>query len=121
MWRKEDLVVKIKLDYYKEIINPNLEDQNYLSILMTSKRKVNTSNIRTNSHQIHSEIGHWKTPKMCWVERTCHLYESMSVEDENHLLLEFIAYTQIRSQFQNLCFNTDLSKPSSSLNIGIIF
>ena len=39
MWCKEDLEAKIKLCYYKVIINPNLEDQNYLSILTSSKKK----------------------------------------------------------------------------------
>ena len=30
-WEEENLVVKRKLRYYKEVINPNLEDQKYLS------------------------------------------------------------------------------------------
>jgi hypothetical protein len=56
-------VDKIKLRYYKEVVNPNLEDQNYLSVLKSAKKKINISKIRTNSHELHSEIGHWKTPK----------------------------------------------------------
>ena len=39
MWCKEDLEVKRKLCYYKEINNPNLEDQNYPFILTGSKKK----------------------------------------------------------------------------------
>ena len=54
-----------------------------------------------NSHELHSEIGHWTIPKTPWVERICHLCE-------NHFLVECPAYTHIRSQFHNLCCNTDL-------------
>ena len=32
MWDKKDLEVKIKLRYYKEVINPILEDQKYLCL-----------------------------------------------------------------------------------------
>ena len=60
--------------------------------------------IRTNSHELHSETG----TKTLWVERIFHLYENMNIEDENHFLLECPAYTHIRSQFHNLCCNTDL-------------
>ena len=58
MWCKEDFEVKRKLGYYKEIINPNFEDQNYLFILT-------------------------KTPL---VEKTCHLYQSMNIEEKKHFL-----------------------------------
>ena len=64
MWCKEDLEVKVTLPYYKEIVNPNLEDQNYLSILMSSKKKINIVKIRMNSHELHSETGCWTTPAM---------------------------------------------------------
>jgi hypothetical protein len=56
-------VDKRKLRYYKEVVNPNLEDQNYLSVLKSAKKKINIAKIRTNSHELHSEIGHWTTPK----------------------------------------------------------
>jgi hypothetical protein len=39
MWCDKDLEEKIKLRYYKDVINPNLEDQNYLSILPSVKKK----------------------------------------------------------------------------------
>jgi hypothetical protein len=32
MWCDKELEEKIKLRYYKDVINPNLEDQNYLSV-----------------------------------------------------------------------------------------
>ena len=42
---------KIKI-YLKEVINPNLEVQKYLSVLTRSKKKINISKIRTNSYEI---------------------------------------------------------------------
>jgi hypothetical protein len=54
MWCDKELEEKTKLRYYKDVINPNLEDQNYLSIL-ESKEKINISKIRINSHELHSE------------------------------------------------------------------
>jgi len=53
---KKVLKDKTKLIYYKEVINPNLEDQKYLSTLISSKKKINIAKIRTNSHELHSEI-----------------------------------------------------------------
>jgi hypothetical protein len=66
IWCDKELEEKIKLRYYKDVINPNLEDQNYLSLLASVKRKINISKVRTNSHELHSEIGHWSIPKMLW-------------------------------------------------------
>jgi hypothetical protein len=42
MWCDKELEEKIKLRYYKNVINPNLEDQNYLFVFPSVK-------IRTNS------------------------------------------------------------------------
>ena len=39
MWCEKDLEAKRKLRYYMEVINPTLEDQKYLSILTSSKKK----------------------------------------------------------------------------------
>jgi hypothetical protein len=39
MWCDKELEEKIKSRYYKYVINPNLEDQNYLSILPSVKKK----------------------------------------------------------------------------------
>ena len=57
MWDEKELEGKIKLRYYKDIINPNLEDHKYLSVLTSSKKKVNINKIRTNTHELHSETG----------------------------------------------------------------
>ena len=35
-WCEENLLVKIKLRYYKEVINPKLKDQKYLSVVTSS-------------------------------------------------------------------------------------
>ena len=107
MWCEKDLEAKRKLRYYKEVINP-LEDQKYLSVLTSSKKKTNIAKIRRNSHELHSETGRWTVPKTPWVERICHLRENRNIKDENHFLLECPAYTHIRSQFHNLCCNADL-------------
>ena len=63
LWCEENLVVKRKLRYYKEVINPNLEDQKYLSVGTSSRKKINIDKIKTNSHQLHSETGLWYIPK----------------------------------------------------------
>jgi len=40
MWCDKELEEKQKLMYYKDVINPNLEDQNYLSVLTSVKKKI---------------------------------------------------------------------------------
>ena len=107
-WCEEILVVKRKLRYYKEAINPNLEDQKYLSVVTSSRNKISITKIRTNSHELHSKIGPWFIPKTPWVERVCHVCESMNIEDENHFLLECLAYTHIRSEFHSIWYNANL-------------
>jgi hypothetical protein len=49
MWCDKELEEKIKLRYYKDVINPNLEDQNYLFVLPSVKKKISIAKIRTNS------------------------------------------------------------------------
>ena len=100
-------MVKRKLRYYKEVINPNLEDQKFPSVVTSSQKKINIAKIRTNSHELHSKTGRWSIPKTPWAERVCHLYEFMTV-DGNHFLLECLAYTHIRSEFHSICYNTNL-------------
>jgi hypothetical protein len=110
------LVDKRKLRYYKEVVNPNLEDQNYLLVLKSANKKINVAKIRTNSHELHSEIGCWTTPKTPWDERVCHLCDTKRVEDEKHFLLGCPAYTHIRSQFKNIFHITDLPNLLSHQN-----
>jgi hypothetical protein len=100
MWRDKELVDKRKLKYYKEVVNPNLEDQKYLSVLRSLKKKINIAKIRTNSHELHSETGCWTIPKTSRDERICHLFDTKRIEDEKHILLDRLVYTHIRSQFK---------------------
>jgi hypothetical protein len=118
MWCNKELEGKIKLRYYKEVINPNLEDKKYLSVLTSVKKKINIAKIRTNSHELHSETGHWSIPKTPWDERVCHLCDTKRVEDEKHFLLECPTYTQIRSQFQKICHTTNLPNLLTQQNYG---
>jgi hypothetical protein len=108
MWCDKELEEKIKLRYYKDVIKPNLEDQNYLFVLTSVKKKISIPKIRTNSHELHSETGCWSIPKMPWDERVYHLCDTKKVEDEKHFLLDCPSYTQIRSHFQNICHTTNL-------------
>ena len=52
LWEDQDLEGKRKLRYYKEVINPTLDNQNYLSMLSINKKKMNIVKIRTNSHEL---------------------------------------------------------------------
>ena len=81
MWCEKNLEAKRKLRYYKEVINPTLEDQKYLSVLTSSKKKINITKIRTNSHELHSKTGRWEVRKTPWVETIFHIYEHMNIED----------------------------------------
>ena len=73
---EENLEVKRKLRYYKEVINPNLVDQKYLSVVTSSWKKLNIAKIRMNSHELHSETGRWSIPKTTWAKKVFHLCES---------------------------------------------
>ena len=86
LWCEENLAVKRKLRYDKEFINPNLEHQKYLSVVTRSWNKTNIAKIKTNSHELHSETGHWSIPKTPWEKMVFHLCDSMSVDDEYHSL-----------------------------------
>jgi hypothetical protein len=108
MWCDKELEGKRKLRHYKDVINPNLEDQNYLSVLPSVKKKICIAKIRTNSHELHSETGRWSIPKTPWDERVCHLCDTKKVEDEKHFLLDCPTYTHIRSHFQNIDHTTNL-------------
>jgi hypothetical protein len=78
MWCDKELVDKMKLRYYKEVVNPSLEKKYYL-FLRSAKKKLNIAKIRKNSHKLHSEIGCWTTIKTPWDERISHLCDSKMV------------------------------------------
>ena len=96
MWGEKELEVKRKLRYYKDITNPNMEDQKYLFLLTSLKNKINILKIRKKSHELHTKTRRWTIPKTSWVEMTFHLYETTSVEDESHFILECLVYTHIK-------------------------
>lgn len=58
LWCDTKLEDKRKLRYYKEMTNPNLEDQKYLSILTSVEKKISVAKIRINSQELHSETVH---------------------------------------------------------------
>jgi hypothetical protein len=118
MWCDKELVDKRKLRYYKEVVSPNLEDPNYLLVLKSAKKKINIVKIRTKSHELHSEIRRWTTPKILWNERIYHLCDTKWVEDENNFLLHCPTYTHIRSQFKNIFHNTNIPNLLSHQNYG---
>jgi hypothetical protein len=100
MWCDKELEEKIKLRYYKDVINPNLEYKNYLSILPSGRKKIIIAKIRTNSHELHSETQSWSIPKKPWDEKMCHLCDTKKVEDETHFLLDCRAYPKKLRSFQ---------------------
>jgi hypothetical protein len=97
LWCDKKLEDKIKLRYYKEVVNPNLEDKKYLSILTIVKKKINISKIRTNSHELYTKNRNWIVSKTPWIGRIYRLCDTKKVEDEKCFLLECPMYTQIRS------------------------
>jgi len=70
--------------YYKKGINSNLEDQKYLCVLTSLKKKISIDKIRINSHKLHSEIEHWTILIKQWDETICHLNDTKRDEDEKH-------------------------------------
>ena len=105
LWCDENLEDKRKLRYYNEFINHNLEDQNYLFVLTSIKKKIHIAKIRMNSHELHREIGRRTFHKTSWAESIYHLCETMSIEDKKHFFLDCPIYTHTRSQFQKNSYN----------------
>ena len=59
MWDGKELEGKRKLRYYKEVINPTLDNHNHLFMLTNTKNKMNIARIRINSHELRSETERW--------------------------------------------------------------
>jgi hypothetical protein len=77
------LRIRKRLVYYKEVNDPKLEDQNYLSTVASFKKKISIAKIRTNSYEFHGETGRWIRCKTSWEERICKVCNSIKVENEN--------------------------------------
>ena len=82
------------------------------------KEKISIAKIKTNFHKLHSEIGHWSIPKTPWDKKVFHLCDTKKIEDEKQFLLDCPSYTQIRSQFQNICHTTNLPNLLTQQNYG---
>lgn len=72
-WDDKEMESKRKLRYYNEVITPTLDNHNYLSVLTNTKKKVNITRIRTNSHELRSETRCWSTPKTPYEDITCNI------------------------------------------------
>jgi hypothetical protein len=58
--------------------------------------------LRTNSHQLHCETGHWKRPKEAWEERVCMFCTSGKMETEKHFILKCEAFKDIRDNYVSI-------------------
>ena len=108
LWEDHVLEGKRKLRYYKEVIKPTLDNQNYLSVSLSNKKKMNIPKIRTNSHDLWSETRRWSIPKAPWNYRISRIFYSRQVEGEKHFLLDCPALTHILSQFPTICHTSSL-------------
>jgi len=59
--------------------------------------------LRTNSHELHSEVGRWTIPKEPWDRRICKLCNLNAIEYETHFLLIFSLYKNIRQTCNDIC------------------
>ena len=108
LWEDQELEDKMKLRYYKEVINPTLDNQNYFFMLTITKKKMNIARIRTNSHKLRSETRWWYIPKTPWSDRICQICNTNKVEYEKHFLLECPSLSHICSQFPNICHTSNI-------------
>ena len=78
-WEKE---LGRKMKYYIEEFNPthNHQQKAYIGANISWRSKIIIAQLRTNYHQIHFKIGHWKRPKEMWEERVCIFCSSRKVE-----------------------------------------
>ena len=70
--------------YYIEEFNPtyNQHQKAYIGANIPWKAKILIAQLRTNSHQLCCETGHWKRPKEAWEERVCIFCTTGKVETE---------------------------------------
>ncbi|XP_059067370.1 uncharacterized protein LOC131858220 [Cryptomeria japonica] len=74
----------------------------YIRAYISWKAKCIIAQLRTNSHQLHSEIGCWKRPKETWEERVCIFCTSGKVETEKHFILECDVFKDVRDKYNKL-------------------
>ena len=80
LWCEKDLEAIRKIRYYKEVINPTLEDQKYLCVLTSLKEKFNIAKIRTNSHYSQQSLTtHYQRQYFHW-SFSFHLRETATTQ-----------------------------------------
>ena len=88
MWDVKKMEDKRKLRHYKEVINPTVDNHNYLSMLTSTKIKMNIARIRTKSRELQSETKKSSTPNTPQDDRIFQICNTKKVEDENKFLLD---------------------------------
>jgi hypothetical protein len=63
LWCDKELEDKWKLRYYKEVVNPNLEDRKYLSTLNNTKKKINIAKFKPTPTRCITQLGFGQFPK----------------------------------------------------------
>ena len=90
-WDKE---LGRKKKYYIEVFNPTHSHQPkaYIEVNISWRAKILIAQLKTNSHQLRCEIGHWKRPKEVWKERVCIFCSFGKVETKKHFIIECEAF-----------------------------
>jgi hypothetical protein len=93
-----------KKEYYIEVFNPtyNHHQKAYIGANISWRAKMLIAQLRTNSHQLRCETGHWKRPKEAWEERVCMFCTSGKVETEKHFILECEAFKDSRDSYVSI-------------------
>lgn len=116
LWSDKDLEGKMKLRYYKEVINSPLANQNYLFVLTSAKKKTIIGKIKINSRELQSETSCWFIPKISWGEINCLLCHTKRVKYKNIFLFDYLALAHICSLFQNISHTTNFISLLSQQN-----
>jgi len=84
--------------------NPtHIHQQNaYIKANISWRAKILIAQLRTDSHQLRCETGHWKRPKEVWEERVYIFCSSRKVEIENHFILECETFKGNMESYENI-------------------
>jgi hypothetical protein len=80
-------------------LTPHTIQKAYIGANIPWRAKMLIAQLRTNSHQLHCEIGHWKRPKEAWEERVCVFCTFGKVETKKHFILECEAFKDSRDNY----------------------
>ena len=100
-WDKE---LGRKEKYYIDEFNPTCSHHKkaYIGANISWRAKILIAQLRTNSHQLRCETGHWKRPKEAWEERVCIFCNSRKVETGKHFILECEAFKDNKDRYTNI-------------------